>query len=147
MWKFADDTKLAGRVGSMIDIEALRDGLRNLENWTERWQMPMNSEKCKVMHIGNKNNKYKTEYKIGDKKLGVVTDEKDLEVIISNDLKVAKQCIKSANKGNQILGMISRYFTCRNKDIIIRLYKTLVRPNLEYCGQVWRAHCQKDIDA
>ena len=43
--------------------------------------------------------------------------------------------------------MISRTFTCRNKDIIIRLYKTLVRPRLEYCGQVWRPHYQKDIDA
>jgi len=53
---------------------------------------------------------------------------------------VGKQCHKAASKGNQILGIIKRSFTRRSKDIIIPLYKSLVRPHLDYCVQAWRRH-------
>ena len=36
--------------------------------------------------------------------------------------------------------------TISSKDIILRLYKCLVRPLLDYCAQAWRPHLQKDID-
>ena len=51
------------------------------------------------------------------------TEEKDLDVIISNNLKVGKQFDKAANKGNQILGLIKRTIICRKKDY------TLNRPH------------------
>jgi hypothetical protein len=66
-------------------------------------------------------------------------------VIFGSNFKVSKQCIKAAKKGNQILGLIKRTITCRSKEIIIRLYKSLVRPHLEYCIQAWRPHLVKDI--
>ena len=46
---------------------------------------------------------------------------------------------------NKILGMISRTFTLMSKDVILQLYKSLVRPHLDYCVQAWRPHLQKDI--
>jgi len=42
--------------------------------------------------------------------------------------------------------MIRRAFGKVSKEIIISLYSTYVRPNLEYCIQAWAPHCQKDID-
>ena len=42
--------------------------------------------------------------------------------------------------------MIKRTITCRKKEIILRLYKSLVRPHLEYGIQAWRPHLVKDID-
>ena len=38
--------------------------------------------------------------------LEAVNEEKDVGVIISNDLKVLKQCISDSNKANQKLGYI-----------------------------------------
>ena len=64
--------------------------------------MSFNVDKCKVMHFGKNN--AKAEYKMSEWKLAEMTEEKDLGVIISNDLKVGKQCDKTANKENQILG-------------------------------------------
>ena len=65
---------------------------------------------------------------------------------MSADLKVGKHCLKAAKKGNQILGMIRRTSACKEKAIILKLYKALVRPHLDYCTQAWRPHYQKDIN-
>ena len=142
--KFADDTKLVGPVSSTDDINKLRNDLSNLFNWSEDWLMLFNVEKCKVMHLGKNNTK--CQYIMGGQLLQTVSEEKDLGVIISDDLKVTSQCSKVVLTANRILGMISRTFACRNKDVILMLYKTLVRPHLEYCIQAWRPHLQKDIN-
>ena len=34
----------------------------------------------------------------------------------------------------------------KEKQLIIPLYKTIVRPHLEYCIQAWRPYRKKDID-
>jgi ribonuclease P/MRP protein subunit RPP40 len=49
-------------------------------------------------------------------------------------------------KANRVLGMIKRTFTNKSKYIMLRLYKSLVRPHLEYCVQTWSPYYQKDID-
>jgi len=48
-------------------------------------------------------------------------------------------------KANKILGMIKRNFVARSKDIILPLFKSLIRPHLEDCCQVWCPHHKKDI--
>ena len=42
--------------------------------------------------------------------------------------------------------MIRRSFVCKDREIILQLYKSLVRPQIEYCNQAWRPHLQKVID-
>ena len=41
--------------------------------------------------------------------------------------------------------MIKRNIKCKNAAIIMRLYKSLVRPRLEYCIQAWSPYHKKDI--
>jgi ribonucleases P/MRP protein subunit RPP40 len=144
LWKFADDTKMVGRVRTKEELERFREDLSRLSEWAEEWKMPFNVTKCKVMHFGKNN--CREEWSMGDIKLEVIKEEKDLGVVLSDDLKVGVQCKKAAIKGNQILGMIYRTF--ENKDLITVkiLYKALVRPHLDYCSQAWRPHLQKDKD-
>ena len=52
--------------------------------------------------------------------------------------------VKSANR---ILGMINRTFLYKSEQVILQLYKSLVRPNLEYCIQAWWPHLVKDIQS
>ena len=99
--------------------------------------------KCKCIHIGHRN--MDEEYKMGDPVLGRTTQEKDLGVTFSADTKASEQCGIAASKGNQILRLIRRTITYKEKQLIVPLYKAIVRPHLEYCIQAWRQY-RKDID-
>ena len=61
-------------------------------------------------------------------------------------MKVSEQCGIAASKGNQILGLIRRTIMYKEKQLIVLLYKAIVRPHLEYCIQAWRLYHKKDID-
>ena len=109
------------------------------------WLMSFNVEKCKVMHLGANNPC--ASYYMNEITLAVVEDELDLGVLFQKDLKWSKQCNKVVNTTNKILGMIKRTFTYLDIDSFVQLYKSLVRPHIDYCIQVWRPYLQKDIDA
>ena len=61
------------------------------------------------------------EYKMGDDVLGRTTNEKDFGVIFSADMKVSEQCGIAASKGNQIIWLIRRTITYKEKQLIVPL--------------------------
>ena len=144
--KFADDTKVFRKVTNVTDKQSLQDDLDKFVKWSEKWQMLFNFGKCKCIHIGHGN--MNEDYKIGIIKwvLGRTTQEKDLIVTFSPDMKVSEQCGIAASKGNQILGLIRITIMYKEKQLIVPLYKAIVRPHLEYCIQAWRPYRKKDID-
>ena len=141
--KFADDTKIARVVGSEEEANKLRDDLKHLCDWANDWQMLFNVDKCVVMHLGYGNKNYR--YEMAGHKLKQTDDERDLGVLISSNGKTSKQCLAAAKKANSVLGMIRRTIKSRSKEVIVRLYKALVRPHLEYCAQVWCPYLKQDI--
>ena len=141
--KFADDTKIARKICTDADAKLLNQDLQLLVNWSDRWQMEFNKDKCVVMHIGATNNKHP--YIMGNKILNSTNMERDLGVLIESNCKVSEQCIKAVKKANSMLGLINRKIKYKSKDVITRLYKALVRPHLEYCIQAWNPYLQKDI--
>ena len=70
------------------------------------------------------------------------SEERDKGILVQNDLKWSKQCAKVVSDANRMLGMIKRSFGYLNRQIVLTLYKSLVRPHLEHCVQVWRPHLQ-----
>ena len=52
----------------------------------------------------------------------------------------------TAKKANCVLDVIKRNIKCKNAAIIMRLYKSLVRPRLEYCIQAWSPYHKKDTE-
>ncbi len=45
------------------------------------------------------------------------THERDLGIIISDDLNLARQCAKAANTAYKVFGMLKRAFVSRNLQI------------------------------
>lgn len=142
--KFADDTKLCRKITDEGEAGKLRDDLQKMYQWSIDWQMLFNLDKCAVVHMGSKNREYN--YEMGGQALKNSEEERDLGVIIHRSGKPSRQCTEAAKKGNRALGMIKRTIINKEKDIILRLYKALVRPHLEYCVQAWNPSLRKDID-
>ncbi len=70
---------------------------------------------------------------------------KDLGVPVASSLKFSQQCKDAAGKANRMLGFMNRNFLFKDKDVILPLYTSLVRPHLEYAVQFWSTHHAKDI--
>ena len=132
---FADDAKVFREIGSDEDHKMLQDDLNNLQKWAQTWQLKFNATKCKVMHLGHNNpcHSYKME---GNVTLESVDSEKDLGVLVDKELKMDTHTEHQVNKANRILGLIRRSFDSLDAKSLVTLYKSLVRPHLEYCNAI-----------
>ena len=65
---------------------------------------------------------------------------------MDNQLKFSKHIDTKISKANKILGLIRHTFKYLNPEIITSLYKTLVRPHVEYATSVWSPHLKGDRD-
>lgn len=140
--KFADDTKVLGICDNDLDHGVIQSDLHKLQQWADAWQMSFNVDKCKILHMGHGNMEYC--YWLNGQELHHADTEKDLGILISNDLKVGLQCTEAYKKANKMLGLIRRTIVNKEPRILLALYKSLVRPHLEYCCSAWSPHYVKD---
>ena len=73
-----------------------------------------------------------------------VTKEKDLGVIIDGKLTFRDRITSKVNLAYGNLGIIFRTFTFLDTEMFLTLYKSLVRPHLEYATIVWSPLYKKD---
>lgn len=121
---------------------SLQGDIDALVAWSDRWQLPFNEGKCKILHLGRNNPRVK--YAIRGVELEVVETERDLGVFVDSSLKFRKQAAAAAAKANQILGIIKRSFELIDKSTLPLLYKSLVRPHLEYGNVAWGPFSRAD---
>ena len=140
---FADDVKIYRRMMSPGDRDQLQDDLQKLDEWSSKWKLKFNRDKCNVMHIGRKNPCYN--YTMSGSTLSTTSQEKDLGIIISSNMKPSAQVTKAAASANSMLGRIKHTFTCLDRETLPALYKALVRPRMEFAIQAWSPYLRKDI--
>ena len=143
MNKFADDTKCGQVVKSPGDVSTLQQCLNDLVDWANKWGMAFNVQKCKVMHVGRTNPK--STYSMNGVNLTTTEAERDIGVKVHHSLRPSLQCSEAAQRGNAVLGQISRSFHYRDRKTFIQLYKQYVRPHLEFAVPAWSPWTQGDI--
>ncbi|CAM4721271.1 unnamed protein product [Lepidochelys kempii] len=139
--KFADDTKLGGIANLERDRDIIQEDLDDLVNWSNSNRMKFNN-KCKVINLGINNKNFS--YKLGTHQLEVMEEEKDLGVLVDHRMTISRQCDMAMKKANAVLGCIRQGISSRDKEVLVPLYKALVRPHLEYCVQFWSPMFKKD---
>ena len=72
--------------------------------------------------------------------------EKDLGVTFDRQLKFTEHIENCTAKANQRVGLIRRNFNYLDKNTFLILYKSLIRPLLEYCNTVWHPTTKKDSE-
>ena len=98
-----------------------------------------NKEKCKILHLGksNKNHEYFVGINNERIKLDTTDLEKDLGIHIDPDLNFKKHIKNIVRKASYSSYKILKNFTYRNPSVLIPLFKTLIRPILEYGNSIW----------
>lgn len=102
------------------------------------------------MHIGRHNPN--ASYTLADyddpnkRKLLEKTDcERDLGVLVSKNLKHSSQVDKAASNANRVFSQLKNAFESRDISIWTKLYKTYIRPQMEYAIQCWSPYLIKDV--
>ena len=64
------------------DRDVIQQDLHSLVEWSDKWKM--------VMHLGKQNKRF--DYYMNNQKLDVGNEEKDIGVLITDDLNPSTQC-------------------------------------------------------
>ena len=74
-------------------------------------------------------------------------EEKDLGVTIDDKLLFSRHIQLQVNKANSAVGLIRHTFEHLDKESFLYLYKSLVRPHLEYASVIWSPKMKKHQDS
>ena len=108
--------------------------------------MFFHTKKCKHLHIGNNYPDTQYSMSLDQDEIAIkrVTSEKDLGVTFDEKLIFREHISKIVSLANRNLGLIFKSFTYISREMFLDLYKSLVRPHLEYCTPVWSPMFKKD---
>ena len=96
------------------------------------------------MHLEFNNNQ-KLSYMLDNTVLESCKKEKDLGILTSVNLLWNDHISSCISKANQMICCIARSIISREKFLMLQVYKTLVRPHLEYCVQLWNPLLEIEI--
>ena len=132
---FADDIKLYRSIRSVEDCFMLQNDINIMLDWSRHWLLSFNVSKCKVLHIGNTS--YTGNYALDGIQLELLDNYRDLGIQIDSKLKFHIHTDTVVKKAYRVLGLIRKSFECKDYDVMVKLYKSLVRPIIEYNNVLW----------
>ena len=84
-------------------------------------------------------------YTVSDQAIESTSHHKYLGVTISSDLTWKNHIASLKSKASSTLGVIRRSLGPCSQKVKLRVYETLVRPQLEYASAAWNPHTENDI--
>ena len=135
---FADDAKIYHQIKAPDDAACLQSDLDRMDGWATDAGLLFNESKCKAQRVTRKKKPVVTDYTIKSKVVETVETERDLGVLVTDNLTWNNHVRYQTSRANKLLGYIRRN-TNFIKTLKVRrlMYLTLVRPLLGYATQVW----------
>ena len=152
---FADDTRICRSISDSSNVTELQADLDQVSQWSSRNNMALHEDKFEfICHRANKRNtldelpftadQYQYTTSLGTI-LRPVDQLSDLGITVSSDLSWSPHIRTMSNKARQVAAWVFSVFHSRRPDIMITLYKSLVRSHLEYCSPLWNPGKVSDI--
>lgn len=142
---FADDLIMYSEVLNNTHCTAFQQDLDKLYNWSLKWEMNFNIDKCHITQITLCKNSIKNVYKLGSFILPYCNSFKYLGVTVSSDLKFKSHINNISTKASNTLNFVRRNLYFCNQEYKTKAYTSLVRPILEYASPAWDPHSDVDI--
>ena len=134
---FADDSVIYRDIHSEEDHSTLQQDLHTLADWSSKWLMEFNIQKCATLTITRKRKPSIHQYELLGEAIPRVDEYKYLGVILSKDLRWTAHCQAILHKANKTLALLRRSLSPCSKEVKTRAHQALVRPQLEYGSEAW----------
>ncbi len=148
---FADDTKCSQLISSPSDVNLLQADLDRLYQWSVKWSLSFNEQKCIVLQFRKDPSAILSldqPYTLDDKPILVKECHRDLGLLIQQSLNWSKHYNHITAKAYAVLSQLKRTFSPSNSQFTKkRLYLALVHSQITYCSQLWRPMLMGDIIA
>ena len=142
IFAFADDVKLLGQ-----DQLEIKKALQIIEKWCENWNLCLQPKKSEHLSFvfSKSTNSNPLNFYISNSLIPKTNFVKDLGLTLSTNLKWAPYISKTTAKANVMSYNIIRSFVSTNLSLYTGLYKTFIRPLLEYNTPIWNPDLITDI--
>ena len=156
---YADDMSLSKVILDVADVPVLQSDIDRIYTWSQQRHLTFNKSKSKFMIITKKRLHLLSSMSpilyLGNTQLERVSQYRYLGVLLSEDLKWNLHINAVCNKTRRIIGLIidtiplwysiygliyRQLYLYSSPDFLLQLYKTIIRPHLEYASVIGLFH-------
>ena len=141
---YADDTTLYSRCDWASDLwqqlelaSELESDLRDTVDWGKKWLVDFNAEKTQLVSFDPSNNNGSIAVKMGGSILEEKSSFKMLGLTFSSKLGWGSYIISIAKTASKKIGALIRSMKFLSPEVALYLYKSTIRPCMEYCCHIW----------
>ena len=141
---YADDTTLyskgdrASYLWQQLEVASeLESDLRDTVDWGKKWLVDFNAGKTQLVSFDRCNNNGSIDMKMGGSILEEKSSFKMLGLTFSSKLDSGSYIISIAKTAFKKIGALIRYRKFLSPKVALYLYKSTIRPYMEYCCHVW----------
>ena len=140
----ADDTALYSRCDRASDLwqelelaSELESDLRETVDWGKKWLVDFNAGKTQLVSFDRSNNNGSIDVKMGGSILEEKSSFKMLGLTFSSKLDWGSYIISIAKTASKKIGTLICSMKFLSPEVALYLYKSTMRPCMEYCCHVW----------
>ena len=141
---YADVTTLCSKCDQASDLwqqlelaSELESDLRDAVDWGKKWLVDFNAGKTQLVSFDRSNNNGSIDVKMDGSVLEEKSSFKMLGLTFSSKLDWGSYIISIAKTASKKIGALIRSMKFLSPEVALYLYKSTIRPCMEYCCHVW----------
>ena len=141
---YVDDTTLYSKCDHASDLwqqfelgSELESGLRDTVDYGKKWFADFNAGKTQLVSFDRSCNNGSIDVKIDGSVLKKISSFKILGLTFSFKLYRGSYIISIAKTASREIGALIRFMKFLSPEVALYLYKSAIRPCMEYCCHVW----------
>ena len=138
---FADDSKLFSNAP-----DDLQQAIDEADQWLSQRQLCLAPQKCAILKIKKASVTDSSQFYINSHSVKEVQQFRDLGILVSSDLKWSSHISSITHSASVTSYQFRKFIKSKNIWTWIQLYKTYIRPKLEFNTTIWSPFLLKDIN-
>ena len=153
---FADDLKIylkisaSSPVSLMLGTSSAQSDINQISTVAASWGLHMNKDKCALLrfhrgHVAWEDIGVYANYYLHNHPIVKVSHHRDLGVLVDPSLRFHLHIRSIVNKASGVSANLLKSTLCRDRNFMLTLYTTHIRPLLEYASTVWNTGFTGDL--